>query len=80
MLALGCSQVEAEEERVVLALGCSRVEAEEEGVVLALGCFQVEQEECCPGEGFAEPGLRSAQPLQDPTELGCLLTGKSPEP
>ena len=54
----------------MLALGWSQVEAEEAGVVLALGCFQVEQEERCPGERFAEQGLRSAQPLQDPTELG----------
>ena len=64
----------------MLALGGSQVGAEEEGVVLALGCSQVEQDERCPGERFAEQGLRSAQPLQDPTERGYLLTGKSPEP
>ena len=62
---------------MVLALGCSQVE--QEGVVLALGCSQVEQEERCPGERFAELGLHSAQPWQDPIELGYLLIVKLPE-
>ena len=64
----------------MLALGCSQVEEEEEEeVVLALGCSQVEQEERCPGERFAELGLHSAQPWQGPIELGYLLIVKSPE-
>ena len=45
MQALGCSQVAAEQEEVVLALGFSWAEEkEEEEVVLALGCSQVEKE------------------------------------
>ena len=60
---------------MVLALGFSL--AEEEGVVLALGCSQVEQKERCPGERFAELGLHSAEPWQDPIELGYLLIVKS---
>ena len=47
--------------------------------MLALGYSQVEQEERCLGERFAELGLHSAQPWQDPIELGYLLTVKLPE-
>ena len=47
--------------------------------MLALVCSQVEQEERCPGERFAELGLRLALPWQGPIELGYLLIVKSTE-